>query len=247
MGQGAPKRGCANEGGPGCIPAPLALINLIRPLHISGDAELPAPRGAARGAPLHAAEVARGPWEQLGPDGRIAPGPSSGHGAPEPQEQSGGGALEPPPRPRRASAAPPRGTSVPRPRTDPMRTIRAAVGGNQARRGVTLAGPRDGGSAALGQPTPLRAGFGAAEARGGYTGLAACSGLPEHGGVEEPSGAQGLQSWGPRGELPPALPRPLPGRTVPAAAWAAPCPRTLIRPLMRARCQEEGGREGGRM
>lgn len=97
-GQGAPEWGCANEGGPGCIPAPLTLINLIRPLHISRDAEMPALRGAARGAPLHAAEVARGPWEQLGPGGRIAPGARSGHGAPEPQEQSGG-PRSPPARP----------------------------------------------------------------------------------------------------------------------------------------------------
>lgn len=122
-----------------------------------------------------------------------------------------------------------------------MRTIRAAVGGNQARRGVTLAGPRDGGSAALGQPIRLRAGFGAEEvsrslccARAARAGCLTGSQSMEV--FRRPPVIRGLQSWGAPRELPP-------GRTVPADPGCS-LPALVNLPVNESSVPG-GGREGG--
>lgn len=99
------------------IPSPLRLINLITPLQITGDAK---PEGRwSVGAPL----TSRG-WVLpivLGPQSTHG-GIRGGWGPCQPQDGERG-ALQPPQCLQHASMGSPWGTSVPRPQSDPMKTI----------------------------------------------------------------------------------------------------------------------------
>lgn len=117
------------------------------------------------------------------------------------------GPPEPLPHPRHASMVPPWDTSMPRPQTNPMKTIMAPVESNQARRGAMLAGPGQGSAAHspprhAGAPPPTHAGF--QHSRGEWEVMwGGCSpraqetfrGIPGTPGAAEP--------WSPQGATPP--------------------------------------------